>query len=684
MPTAQANEPAGHGRAAAFRWSLLASLPALLLLAWQSTFVWPFFSDDAFISLRYSQRLLAGDGLSWTDGERVEGYSNLLWVLLTAGLGGLGLDLVTGARVLGAAATTVALFALAHALRPHTLATAAKAALAPLLVASTQVVLGWTLAGLEGPLVLCCLSLGFAALLHRFATSPDVASWPRRWLGAASVPFALLCLTRPDGPLWVATTALGLGLASAAGGRTGRGVRAATFAALPALATLGQLAFRLAWHGDVVPNTAHVKAELDPQAWPAGLAYVGHAVVVHAGLVVPATLAWGWLLLRASTRPLALLLGLPVLAWLSYLVAIGGDHFPCRRLLHGAVAPLALLTVALLQGPGWWRWLLALLLLGGAGWNVQLARDDAQSHELRAETWEWTGRAVGTALHAAFGSERPLLAVDAAGALPYYSQLPALDLLGLCDRTIATTPLPSWFATMVPGTPKPPGHLRGNGRYVMDRGPDLCLFGPPPGRPLPVFVSGAEFEDDPRFQHGYRLVQVDLGVCEVLPGRRETITVPLWVKLDGRAGVQRDAERIHVPGWLFGSFTLRVPIVGRYQPPPTDPEMAAARAQHLGELVAWLGQTPAAAVPDARGLWRGRLGQPRSGLRLSLPAGTWRARAEPANAGVQIVCTTATAHGTDDGFQLAATGEHELVMQVPDGVALPVWIDRVVLERQPR
>src|SRR5262245_6501132 len=32
----------------------------------------PFISDDALISLRYSQRLLNGQGLTWTEGPRVE------------------------------------------------------------------------------------------------------------------------------------------------------------------------------------------------------------------------------------------------------------------------------------------------------------------------------------------------------------------------------------------------------------------------------------------------------------------------------------------------------------------------------------------------------------------------------------------------------------------------------------
>jgi len=43
-----------------------------------------FGSDDAYISYRYAENLIHGDGLVYNPGERVEGYSNLLYVLLVA------------------------------------------------------------------------------------------------------------------------------------------------------------------------------------------------------------------------------------------------------------------------------------------------------------------------------------------------------------------------------------------------------------------------------------------------------------------------------------------------------------------------------------------------------------------------------------------------------------------------
>ena len=88
-------------------WPLLLSAAMLLAAVggwcWHAVQYSAYYVDDALISLRYAERLLDGHGLSWTAGRPVEGYSNLLWVLLVAGAGWLGLDLITATRVLGMA-----------------------------------------------------------------------------------------------------------------------------------------------------------------------------------------------------------------------------------------------------------------------------------------------------------------------------------------------------------------------------------------------------------------------------------------------------------------------------------------------------------------------------------------------------------------------------------------------------
>ena len=64
------------------------SLSWLVLLGYLANVSW-FLTDDAFISFRYARNLLEGHGLVFNPGERVEGYSNFLWVLELAALWGL-------------------------------------------------------------------------------------------------------------------------------------------------------------------------------------------------------------------------------------------------------------------------------------------------------------------------------------------------------------------------------------------------------------------------------------------------------------------------------------------------------------------------------------------------------------------------------------------------------------------
>src|SRR2546426_115758 len=57
--------------------------------------------DDAWISLRYAEHLAGGLGWVFNPGERVEGASNPLWVLMLAGCTALGWPAMTVAKLVG-------------------------------------------------------------------------------------------------------------------------------------------------------------------------------------------------------------------------------------------------------------------------------------------------------------------------------------------------------------------------------------------------------------------------------------------------------------------------------------------------------------------------------------------------------------------------------------------------------
>ncbi|HRI10122.1 MAG TPA: hypothetical protein PKW35_20010 [Nannocystaceae bacterium] len=75
----------GGGRAPALRWALLGVGVAIALGVFAAAVrAWWFVGDDAYISFRYAEALATRGALEFNPGERVEGYTNFLWVVLLA------------------------------------------------------------------------------------------------------------------------------------------------------------------------------------------------------------------------------------------------------------------------------------------------------------------------------------------------------------------------------------------------------------------------------------------------------------------------------------------------------------------------------------------------------------------------------------------------------------------------
>ena len=492
---------------------------SLLLLGGHAFVYRTFLADDALISLRYAHRLIEGHGLTWTDGERVEGYSNLLWTLLAAALGAVGLDLVVAIRVLGALACMVAVVFVARAARRDGDVAAFVAAASFALAGTTGV---WTLAGLEAPLVAALLAVAFAVSSVR----------------ARGAALALLVWTRADGLLFALVFALAAGISAR------RRERELGWTLGPALAAVvAQLAFRQVTYGAWAPNTAHVKVALTTDRLVEGIAYVGAGLVALAPLVVVGVigivLAWR----RGDERARAL--ALVGCAWTAYVAVIGGDVFPGFR--H--FVPL---TVVFAIGAGTAtrilrdRW----VRLAAAPYAFLIVFGATQvfgTHFTRAtdERWAWYGLELGSLLGDAFEDRDPLLAVSAAGAIPYASELRSLDLLGLCDAHIARTP-PADFGS------GPLAHELGDPDYVLRRQPDLLVMGPPgPGQGLQFGGRyGPAFYEDPRFANHYRPVRIEV------PTTGRYVDGPfdayVWIRFtDGALGVDFDGSRLVIPAWFL-------------------------------------------------------------------------------------------------------------------------------------
>jgi hypothetical protein len=156
----------------------------------------PFYIEDAGISFAYARNLVNGHGLvPFVGAERVEGYSNPLWVFLIAAAMMIKVDPWTSSKVMGAVfggLGQIAAWALVRRARPGASPVAALAA--PwLLAGSTQYVV-WNSSGLENGLFSALLGLGMLAAVREGAGD---SRFP--W---SALCFAGLSMTRPEGVVY--------------------------------------------------------------------------------------------------------------------------------------------------------------------------------------------------------------------------------------------------------------------------------------------------------------------------------------------------------------------------------------------------------------------------------------------------------------------------------------------------
>ncbi len=390
-----------------------ALLPLLIgagvAFAWARRFV----QDDAYITFVYSRNLAEGLGATWF-GERIEGYTNFLWMLWVALGVRLGIDPVLWTQVTGVLLFGV-LLGLTDRLGRRIEGPWTGLLAVALLVINLSVV-SYATGGLE-TMLQAVLILAALLLLDRPV--------------ALSVVSLLALMTRLDSVVLVA--ALG-GLAA---WRHRRDPKALAALALPvAVGGLLWLGWKLWYYGDPLPNTFYAKVS---GFNPNGLVFLGRFVHWYA--------LWPFLLLAVrGLRGLGLLVALVGL-WSLYIVWVGGDFMEFRFLIPVA-APLFVILATLLQ-----RHLrrvllpVALLILIAAsalhGLRFQAITPDRALDSFHAlgtcygvyETRPWSS--VGERLASDLEGLNAVVAMHPVGAIPYYSRIPTVDMYGLNDRFVA-------------------------------------------------------------------------------------------------------------------------------------------------------------------------------------------------------------------------------------------------------
>jgi hypothetical protein len=320
-------------------------------------------------------------------------------------------------------------------------------------------------------------------------------------------------------------------------------VSAIAVGVLPALVTLGQIAFRVAYYGDWLPNTARAKVAFTVARVDSGWQCVTSAGHSSWALWVPAGLAFYAAWRVPARRSRILLAGFLLLVWTAYTASVSCQPFGYRMLIPSFV----LLAFLVADGLDWAQWQGPIAL--GIAWVATVtllfvfARGQQRDKNIAMAHWRTppvtvAAATIGNTLRDAFEGEDPLVAVDAAGAIPFYSKLRSVDMLGLNDAHIARHHHESFGHGVQ-------GHELGDGAYVLSREPDIIVASVLGSSRL-AFRGGHEMDADPRFHQLYRRVRV-----------RGDDPVPvrfnIFCRIDGRVGIRRSQELVGIPGYLFAS-----------------------------------------------------------------------------------------------------------------------------------
>ncbi len=464
--------------------------------------------DEAMISMQYAKNLSDGNGLVWNaDGERVEGYSNPLWVLVMTLVHLLPIPLTQTSYFVKLISLFFLLLNLYIVWRIAREFTESKVIplLAVFLTAFYYPLNNWALHGLE---------IGFLALLLNAAVLISLRSIKnKKFHPLAYVLLAFAILLR-----WEATVIaliLVIGMAWIDKENRKQHLQWGLGAVVFALAAL--TLFSLIYYGEWLPNSAYLLSGISlPLRMSLGLKYFWDFVWKSDWVlfVIPFSL-----LFLNRTRGLLLLFSI-VLGQMAYSIFVGGDAWEfiggANRFI-AAVMPLFFILFVLALGE------IAKLLIAKSkmnGINILSAtllvvfsvislfsfnklnvNDDVQVWTLEKKpvfTAEIERQLAMSLTLERVTTEDAVIAVTSSGTLPYFSGRTSIDLLGKNDAFISHGETRINSSLFHPGNFRP-GHNKWNYAYsIGELAPDV----------IAQFLDNTDEELAP-YLANYELIKVD-------------------------------------------------------------------------------------------------------------------------------------------------------------------------------
>ncbi len=406
-----------------------------------------FLGDDCYISFRYARNLVEGHGLVYNPDERVEGYTNYLWVLISAAVMLLEMDPGIAANAIGIASGAVILAALLHMGARSSRWSDPLIWIAPACLAVNRTFTAWCTGGLATQFFSMLVLVAYLAFMRerrRSLAKPTLSA----------LLFAVATLTRPEGALFTALAGCFFAYEALVSRRRRLG-GLALWASIYLLIVGAHVAWRYSYYGYLLPNTFYAKVSGfwwdQSRIWMALFLRDYHLVWASPLLVI-------LFVLRREFG--AVLFASVVAAYSAYLIYIGGDHFEFRFITPMLPYLYWLLQEAVRAMVAWCRSrrlpaglaaslgpVLGLLLVlssclpNATGFQgMRYGIIDIELFKRYTDSRVEQGRFLRRLVEQGHLTGKEVLAVGGAGALPYFSRLYTVDFRGLNDRYVAHLP----------------------------------------------------------------------------------------------------------------------------------------------------------------------------------------------------------------------------------------------------
>lgn len=497
--------------------------------------------DDPWISFQYARHLVEGKGLVFNPGERVEGYSNFLWVMQMAAAHAMGFDMMTAAKTLGfifgllpilfMAATSVwsGLSSVRGTKAEEAISTSHF--LGGLLLATSGMWAFWAAGGLESvqfaglaALAILMLSLSVQMIAGFPAQRVVDPRWPSRlemFFVKSAVPTSLImlltALSRPEGAMF---GCIAMMVTAAMWGRyhgdtmlrphVRRMLLALVFYFLIPFAAY--TLWRRWYFGQWLPNTYYAKAVAPFEAQVrAGVEYLIKYLILFSLPVFAGLGIWIFTLQHGSMKAIKQLSGMLILVYLLFIVKVGGDWMPMGRFLVHILPPLAFVAgagffylwkkaqsqntamrigvVALLAGT---------VIIAGAYHYRETA---PILQRVRAGAF-WQPLVTAGQWLRENTPHDAVIAGEEAGIIPFTSRRRFIDMLGIVDPHIAQI--------------KGALHQKYDAAYVLGREPDFILLHVTRDTGEGVYDSSRDMLAQPVFRERYAEAhRVTIGLAEL-------------------------------------------------------------------------------------------------------------------------------------------------------------------------